>query len=248
MTSLNGKVALVTGAGGGMGSAIARLLAAHGAAVVIADVRDEMGHKFESEIVNAGGIATYRHLDVTSEAAWIDTIAAVEAWRGRLDILVNNAGINVRGPIGTLALEDFNKVLAVNLGGPLLAMKHAAPAIARAGGGSIVNITSNISLIPSRSAAYAASKWGLRGLAKTAALEYAPMNIRVNSVGPGVVPTDINVGQPYLQTTAAITPLGRIATANDIANAVLFLVSDAGAFITGVDLPVDGGFVLGHVR
>jgi 3alpha(or 20beta)-hydroxysteroid dehydrogenase len=248
MTSLNGKVALVTGAGGGMGSAIARLLAAHGAAVVIADVRDEMGRKFESEIVDAGGTANYRHLDVTSETAWIDTVAAVEAWRGRLDILVNNAGINIRGPIGSIAFEDFNKVLAVNLGGPLLGMKHAAPAIARAGGGSIVNITSNISLIPSRSAAYAASKWGLRGLAKTAALEFAPNNIRVNSVGPGVVPTDLNVGQPYLQTTAGITPLGRIATADDIANAVLFLVSDAGAFITGVDLPVDGGFTLGHAR
>ena len=248
MTSLNGKVALVTGAAGGMGSAIARVLAEHGAAVVIADVRDEKGHTFEAGIEQRGGIASYRRLDVTSETAWIETIANVEAWRGRLDILVNNAGINVRGPIGTLAFEDFNKVLAVNLGGPLLGMKHAAPAIARAGGGSIVNITSNISLIPSRSAAYAASKWGLRGLAKTAALEYAPQNIRVNCIGPGVVPTDLNVGQPYLQTTAGSTPLGRIATADDIANAVRFLVSDAGAFITGVDLPVDGGFTLGHLR
>ncbi len=248
MTSLSGKVALVTGAAGGMGSAIARVLAQHGAAVVIADVRDELGRKFEREITEAGGAAIYRHLDVTSETAWIETIAAIEASRGRLDILVNNAGINVRKPIGSIDFDDWNKVLAVNLSGPMLGMKHAAPAIARAGGGAIVNITSNISLIPSKAAAYAASKWGLRGLSKTAALEFAPRNIRVNSVGPGVVPTDINVGQPYLQTTAAVTPLGRIATANDIANAVLFLVSDAGAFITGIDLPVDGGFTLGTVR
>jgi NAD(P)-dependent dehydrogenase (short-subunit alcohol dehydrogenase family) len=245
MTGLSGKVALVTGAAGGMGSAIARLLAREGAAVVIADLRDELGRKFEAEIAQAGGIATYRNLDVTSEKAWTDTISGVEAWRGRLDILVNNAGINIRGPIGGVNFDDWSKVLAVNLNGPLLGMKHAAPAIARAGGGSIVNITSNVSLIPSKSAAYTASKWGLRGLSKTAALEYAPQNIRVNSVGPGVVPTDINIGQPYLQTTAAVTPLGRIASANDIANAVLFLVSDAGAFITGVDLPVDGGFTLG---
>jgi 3alpha(or 20beta)-hydroxysteroid dehydrogenase len=248
MTNLNGKVALVTGAAGGMGSAIARVLAAHGAAVVIADLRDELGQTFAREITDAGGAATYRHLDVTAETAWVEVIAAVEASHGRLDILISNAGINVRKPIGSIDFADWNKVLGVNLSGPLLGMKHAGPAIARAGGGAIVNITSNISLIPSKAAAYAASKWGLRGLSKTAALEFAPMNIRVNSVGPGVVPTDINVGQPYLQTTAAVTPLGRIATAHDIANAVLFLVSDAGPFITGIDLPVDGGFTLGHVR
>jgi len=245
MGSLDGKVALITGGAGGMGSAQARLLAREGAAIVIADVRDELGRKLEAEIAVAGGAASYRSLDVTSEAAWQATILEVERWRGRLDIMINNAGINVRKPIATVGFQEWNSVLTVNLSGPLLGMKHAAPAIARSGGGSIINITSNVSLIPSRAAAYTASKWGLRGLSKTAALEFAPLNIRVNTVCPGVVPTDINKGQPYLETTAGVTPLGRIATADDIANAVLFLVSDKGAFITGVDLPVDGGFILG---
>jgi 3alpha(or 20beta)-hydroxysteroid dehydrogenase len=245
MGRLDGKVALITGGAGGMGSAQARLLAQEGATVVIADVRDELAQNLAAEIGAAGGAAACVRLDVTSEREWQETIRDVETRHGRLDILVNNAGINVRKPIATVAFDEWNRVLAVNLTGPLLGMKHAAPAIARAGGGAIVNITSNVSLIPSRAAAYTASKWGLRGLSKTAALEYAGQKIRVNTVCPGVVPTDINKGQPYLETTAAVTPLGRIATAIDIANAVLFLVGDTGAFVTGVDLPVDGGFILG---
>jgi len=245
MGRLDGKVALITGGAGGMGSAQARLLAQEGASVVIADVRDELGQQLVAEIGKAGGRASGVRLDVTSERAWQDTIRDVEAKHGHLDILINNAGINVRKPIATVEFDEWNRVLAVNLTGPLLGMKHAAPAIARAGGGAIVNITSNVSLIPSRAAAYTASKWGLRGLSKTAALEYAGQKIRVNTVCPGVVPTDINKGQPYLETTAAVTPLGRIATAVDIANAVLYLVADTGAFVTGVDLPVDGGFILG---
>ncbi len=245
MARLDGKVALITGGAGGMGSAQARMLAQQGAAVVIADVRDELGRRLAAEIGAAGGSASCVRLDVTSETNWLEAIRDIEAGHGRIDILVNNAGINVRKPIATVALDEWNRVLAVNLSGPLLGMKYAAPAIARAGGGAIVNITSNVSLIPARAAAYTASKWGLRGLSKTAALEYAGQKIRVNTVCPGVVPTDINVGQPYLETTAAVTPLGRIATAVDIANAVLFLVADTGSFITGIDLPVDGGFILG---
>jgi NAD(P)-dependent dehydrogenase (short-subunit alcohol dehydrogenase family) len=245
MGRLDGKIALITGGAGGMGSAQARLLAQEGAAVVIADLRDKLGERLAAETTAMGGAARYRNLDVTSERAWQDAIRDVEGRHRRLDILINNAGINVRKPIATVEFDEWNRVLAVNLSGPLLGMKHAAPAIARAGGGAIVNITSNVSLIPSRAAAYTASKWGLRGLSKTAALEFAAQHIRVNTVCPGVVPTDINAGQPYLQTTAAVTPLGRIATAVDIANAVLFLVADTGAFITGIDLPVDGGFILG---
>jgi NAD(P)-dependent dehydrogenase (short-subunit alcohol dehydrogenase family) len=245
MGRLDGKVALITGGAGGMGSAQARLLAQAGAAVVIADVREELGQKLAAEIGAAGGAASCVRLDVTSETNWQQTIRDIEAKHGRLDVLVNNAGINVRKPIATVEFDEWNRVLAVNLSGSLLGMKYSAPAIARAGGGAIVNITSNVSLIPSRAAAYTASKWGLRGLSKTAALEFASQKIRVNTVCPGVVPTDINKGQPYLETTANVTPLGRIATAVDIANAVLFLVADTGSFITGVDLPVDGGFILG---
>jgi NAD(P)-dependent dehydrogenase (short-subunit alcohol dehydrogenase family) len=238
-------VALVTGAARGIGAAQARLLAANGAAVVIADMRDLEGGATAAEIVALGGTASYLRLDVTSEDDWQRGIAEVERRHGRLDILSNTAGINLRGPIAGTTGPDFMTVMAVNLCGPMLGMKHAAPLMARSGGGAIVNITSNVSLIPSRGASYTASKWGLRGLSKTAALEFAKDRIRVNCVCPGVVPTDINRGQPYLETTPAATPLGRIATADDIANAVLFLVSDEAAFITGMDMPVDGGFVLG---
>ena len=228
-----------------MGSAQARLLAQEGALSSSPTSATNSANKLVAEIAQRGGAASCVRLDVTSERAWQETVRAIETRHGRLDILINNAGINVRKPIATVEFDEWNRVLAVNLSGPLLGMKHGAPAIARAGGGAIVNITSNVSLIPIRAAAYTASKWGLRGLSKTAALEYAGQKIRVNTVCPGVVPTDINVGQPYLETTAAVTPLGRIATAVDIANAVLFLVADTGAFITGVDLPVDGGFILG---
>jgi NAD(P)-dependent dehydrogenase (short-subunit alcohol dehydrogenase family) len=245
MPRLKGKVAIVTGGARGIGAAEARLLAREGAAVAIFDLQDEIGNALVGEIGKSGGEAFYQHIDVTSEAEWEASIAAVEAWKGRVDILVNTAGINFRGPIGATVLNEWNKVLAVNLTGPMLGMKHAAPAIARAGGGAIVNITSNVSLIPSASGSYTASKWGLRGLSKTAALEYAKHKIRVNTVCPGVVPTDLNVGQPYLETTATVTPLGRIATAGEIADAVLFLVSDEARFITGVDIAVDGGFILG---
>lgn len=242
---LAGKVAIVTGGARGIGAAEARLLASEGAAVAILDMRDDLGEAIAAELAAAGGEALYRHLDVTSEPSWQQAVAAIEAWKGHIDILVNTAGINVRGPLGTVTLADWNQVLAVNLTGPMLGMKHVAPAMARAGGGAIVNITSNVSLIPSRGASYTASKWGLRGLSKTAALEFAAQKITVNTVCPGVVPTDLNRGQPYLETTAAATPLGRIATADEIAAAVLFLVSDEARFITGVDLAVDGGFVLG---
>jgi NAD(P)-dependent dehydrogenase (short-subunit alcohol dehydrogenase family) len=242
---LAGKVAIITGGARGIGAAEARLLAKEGAAVAILDMRDDLGEAIAAELAAAGGEALYRHLDVTSEPSWEQSVGAIEAWKGHIDVLVNTAGINVRGPLGTVALDDWNQVLAVNLTGPMLGMKHVVPAMARAGGGAIVNITSNVSLIPSRGASYTASKWGLRGLSKTAALEFAAQNIRVNTVCPGVVPTDLNRGQPYLETTAAATPLGRIATADEIAAAVLFLVSDEARFITGVDLAVDGGFVLG---
>lgn len=248
MKLLEGKVALVTGGARGIGAAEVRLFSEHGAAVAIVDLRDDLGHALADEINARGGNARHFKLDVTSEPSWIEAARTIEAWRGRIDILVNTAGISIRGPLSTVALDDWNQVLAVNLTGPMLGMKHIAPAIARAGGGSMVNITSNVSLIPSTGASYTASKWGLRGLSKVAALEYASQGIRVNCVCPGVVPTDLNVGQPYLKTTASVTPLGRMASADDIAHAVLYLVSDRAGFVTGVDLPVDGGFILGKVH
>jgi NAD(P)-dependent dehydrogenase (short-subunit alcohol dehydrogenase family) len=245
MASLKGRVAIITGAARGIGATEARLFAAHGCTVIIADLRDESGKGVVADIAAAGGEARYQHLDVTSAESWASAVTNSEAWKDRIDILVNTAGISQRDSIATVGLGDWNQVLAVNLTGPMLGMKAVAPAMIRAGGGSIINITSNVSLIPSSGAAYTASKWALRGLSKVAALEFAKHGIRVNAICPGVVPTDLNRGQPYLQTTAGVTPLGRIATTDDIASAALFLASDESRFITGVDLPVDGGFILG---
>ena len=240
MARLAGKVAIITGASRGMGAAEARVLAREGASVMLCDILDVRGAGIAAEIVEAGGDAVYQHLDVTSEAAWqIAVDAAISRW-SRLDILVNNAGVNVRAGMLNLVVEDWNRILAVNLTGPLLGMRIAAPAMRASGGGAIVNIASVAGMRASRSAAYSTSKWGLRGLTRVAAVELAGWGIRVNAVCPGVVPTELNAGQPYLATAAERTPLRRLANADDVASAVLFLVTNDSAAITGIDLPVEG--------
>ncbi len=241
MPRITDKVALITGAARGMGAVEARLLAAEGAAVVICDILDARGESLAAEITADGGDALYRHLDVTSESDWQETVQAAVAWRGRIDILVNNAGINVRQGVADLPIDDWNRVLAVNLTGALIGMRSVAPVMRSNGGGAIVNIASVAGLRASRSAAYSASKWGLRGLSRVAALEYAAWGIRVNTVCPGVVPTELNAGQPYVKVAAGRTPLRRLAAPHDVARAVLFLASDDAAFITGTDMVVDGG-------
>ena len=248
MGRLAGRIAIITGAGRGIGAETARRLAGEGAAVVICDLLDERGAGVAKEIADAGGVATFVHLDVTSLSQWQATVHRVEAWKGGIDILVNNAGINVRTGIEHVDPEDWSRVLAVNLTGPMLGIKTVAPLMRVRGGGSIVNIASNAALRGVGSAAYCASKWGVRGLAKVAALEFAAAGIRVNTVCPGVVPTELNAGQPYVQTTGAKTPMGRVATAAEIADAVLFLASDDSRFITGMDMPVDGGITIGLPR
>jgi 3alpha(or 20beta)-hydroxysteroid dehydrogenase len=236
-----GKVAMISGASRGMGATEARLLAAEGAAVVICDILDTRGESVAADIRTAGGNALYRHLDVTSETDWQETVKAAIAWRGKVDILVNNAGINVRLGVTDLPIDDWNRVVAVNLTGALIGMRSVAPIMRSGGGGSIVNIASVAGLRASRSAAYSASKWGLRGLSRVAALEYAAWGIRVNTVCPGVVPTELNAGQPYVTVAAGRTPMRRLASPEDVGRAVLFLASDDAAFITGTDIVVDGG-------
>ena len=244
MARLTGKVAIVTGASCGMGATEARILAREGAQVMLCDVLDARGAGVAAEIVSSGRDAVYRSLDVTSEAAWQGAVAeAVSRW-GRVDILVNNAGINARAGMLDLVLEDWDRVLGVNLTGPLLGMRAVVSAMRSSGGGAIVNIASVAGLRASRSAAYSTSKWALRGLTRVAAVELAGWGIRVNAVCPGVVPTELNAGQPYLATAAGRTPLRRLATADDVAGAVLFLVSDDAAAITGIDIPVDGGIIV----
>jgi|KBSMisStaDraftv2_1062788.scaffolds.fasta_scaffold475133_1 NAD(P)-dependent dehydrogenase (short-subunit alcohol dehydrogenase family) len=245
MAQLDGKIAVVTGGSRGIGAAVGRAFGREGAAVVICDLLDERGEGIADDVNRAGGSAIFVHLDVTAQTDWQAMTARVDAWRGGIDVLVNNAGINVRTGIENVGLDDWNRVVSVNLTGPLLGMQTVAPIMRRRGGGAIVNIASNAALRGIKSAAYCASKWGVRGLTKVAALEFAAAGIRVNTVCPGVVPTELNAGQPYVATTGAKTPMGRIATAEEIAAAVLFLASSSSSFITGMDMPVDGGLTIG---
>ncbi|CAM2187637.1 2,5-dichloro-2,5-cyclohexadiene-1,4-diol dehydrogenase LinX [Paraburkholderia sacchari] len=245
MRRLEGKTAIVTGAARGMGAAIARLFAKEGATVALCDVSGERAEHQAAEIRGSGHKAFASLLDVTSEESWKVVCAAVIERAGALDILVNNAGVNDRGTIMSGTLLDWERTLRVNLTGPYLGMRAAAEAMRRSGGGAIVNVSSLAAHHGGSQAAYGASKWGLRGLTKIAAMEFVDWNVRVNSVSPAVVETELNAGQPYLGPMAAMTPMGRNGRDIEIANGVLFLASDEASYITGEDLAIDGGFTAG---
>jgi 3alpha(or 20beta)-hydroxysteroid dehydrogenase len=240
MASLSGKVALVTGAARGMGAATARLLAAEGARVVLADVEDATA--LADEI---GG--RFRRLDVTSEADWQAAVDSCSTIEGRLDILVNNAGILRRAPLTETSREMFDLVVAVNQTGPFLGMKIAAPLMARQGG-SIVNVSSTAGLrgAPGH-AAYVASKFALRGMTKVAAIEFAPLGIRVNSVHPGLIETPMI--DPYVAegTAASVSRqlIDRVGNPAEVAAMILFLASDASSYSTGAEFLCDGGLMTG---
>ena len=245
------KTVLITGASRGQGAAEARLFAAAGAWVVVADVLDAEGAALLQAIRAAGGIADYRHLDVSSEPDWRDAVAFAKDKFGGLHVLVNNAGVSLRGvDLGHTTRADWDHVLAINLTGPFLGIKAAAPAIREAGGGSIVNIGSTAGLNGHFAAAYSSSKWGLRGLTKAAAMEYADWKIRVNAVHPSIVPTPMVAGaDKFVEAMEHMTAMERSATLEEVAHAVMFLASDQASYLTGIDLPVDGGFTaLGTYR
>ncbi len=255
MGRLDGKVALISGGARGQGATEARLFAAEGARVVIGDLLDEQGIKVEAEIRESGGEAAYTHLDVTSEADWVAAVETAVNRFGKLDILVNNAGITgLGGGGGPVSIENateaaWDRVLAVNTKGVFFGAKHAIPEMRKAGGGSIVNISSVSGLVgdarPS-AGAYPASKGAVRLLTKSTAIQYAGEGIRCNSVHPGLIET------PMTETTfptpqdredrIAITPLRRIGTPEDIAYGVLYLASDESSYVTGIELVIDGGF------
>ncbi|OLP61700.1 cyclopentanol dehydrogenase [Xaviernesmea oryzae] len=243
--TLEGRVALVTGGARGQGEAESRLFAAHGAAVLIADVLAEEGRALAESLRAEGREARFLHLDVTDEKSWAGVVAEARAWKGRLDILVNNAGIINRTLIADTPLEAWEKVLKVNLTGAFLGIQSVAGLMAEGGGGAIVNISSNSAFSGHYDPAYTASKWGLRGLTRSAAMELAGRNIRVNAVCPGLVVTGLNASSPHLQPMIGMTPMKRSGKPEEIAELVLFLASDASSFITGEDFVIDGGFTAG---
>jgi 3alpha(or 20beta)-hydroxysteroid dehydrogenase len=243
---LEGKVAIVTGAARGQGEAEARRFVAEGASVLLADVLDDEGVAVAADL---GDAAAFRHLDVTVEEEWQAAVAECEERFGPVSVLVNNAGILDFGAIEKQDVERFRKVLDVNLVGTMLGMKSVVPSMKRAGGGSIVNISSNSGIwgIP-LAGAYAASKWAVRGLSKTGALELGEHGIRVNSVHPGGVDTPMVSGpghDPNKGTWAKKLPLGRFGRPEEIAAVVAFLASDEAAYVTGAEWSVDGGATAG---
>ena len=245
---LAGKVALVSGGARGMGATEARLFATQGAKVVIGDVLETEGRQTEADINAAGGEALFVRLDVTSEANWQQVIAAAISHFGKLDILVNNAGISAKGMVEDTTVEDWNRVMDINAKGVFLGTKAAIPAMRQAGGGSIINISSQLGLVgvDNSSPQYQASKGAVRLLTKATAIQYARDGIRVNSVHPGPIATPMTAARRADPATYKLTvsriPLGRYGQPEDVAYGVLYLASDESAFVTGSELVIDGGW------
>ena len=241
MGTLDGKVAIITGGARGQGAEEARLFAGAGARVVITDVLDEQGER------TAGSVhgAEYLHLDVTSEASWEQVVADVVARHGRLDVLVNNAGIYSGGQLVNVRTEEWDRVIAVNQTGVFLGMRTAARAMIAAGnGGSIVNISSIAGMMGIfGGTAYGATKWAVRGMTKVAAKELGRHGVRVNSIHPGYIETDMlsEAGLDDQERLARTVPLRRMGTVTDIASMALFLAGDTAAYCTGQEFVVDGG-------
>jgi len=235
---VEGKVVVVTGAGRGQGEAEALALAAEGASVVACDL----------EAPPSRGSITGHQLDVADPGSWVVLRTRVEQeLGGRVDGLINNAGITSRVRLPDVELEDWNRVLAVNLTGPMLGIKTLLPLMGE--GASIVNVGSVAGLTGHYTAAYTASKWGLRGLTRTAATELGPRGIRVNAVHPGYIHTPMTANAPetFYQANLDVTPLGRGGQPDEVAQLMVFLMSDESRFMSGADIPVDGGQVAGGV-
>jgi NAD(P)-dependent dehydrogenase (short-subunit alcohol dehydrogenase family) len=245
---LAGKVALISGGARGMGAVEAEMFTREGARVVFGDVLEGEGKAVEGRIRAAGGEATFARLDVTSEQEWADAVATAERLYGKLDVLVNNAGIGGGRRIEDTTLAEWEKTMAVNSTGVFLGTRAAIPALRRAGGGSIVNISSQLGLVGTdiSSPQYQASKGAVRLLTKTTAIQYAKEKIRANSVHPGPIVTPMTEARradpEIYKLMVSRIPLGRYGQPEEVALAVIYLASDESAFVTGSELVIDGGW------
>ena len=245
---LDGKVALISGGSRGMGDFEAELFVQEGAKVVICDVRDDEGDALAKKIVDRGGEAAFVHLDVTSESDWAAAVREAVERYGKLDVLVNNAGVSARGSIEETSPDDWDRVMDINAKGVFLGTRSAIPEMRKAGGGSIINISSQLGLVGmgESSPQYQASKGAVRIFSKSAAIQYAHEGIRVNSVHPGPIITPMTEArrsdEVVRQRMISRIPLGRYGESEDVAYGVLYLASDESSFITGSELVIDGGW------
>jgi cyclopentanol dehydrogenase len=244
VSDFKGKVALVTGAGRGIGASEVRLLAAKGARVLATDTLDDLGAALAEEISGSGATAAYVHLDATGTADWAQAVERAVEMFGQLDILINNAGVHGRLGLEETSEEEWHRVLDNDLKTAWLGMRHSIPVMRRRGGGAIVNTSSVYGLIASgKATAYHAAKGGVLMVSKAAAVEYAQDGIRVNSIHPGLIDTPMTETLPSAWKASLLdaTPMRRSAPADEVARAAIFLVSDDASFITGTQLVVDGG-------
>ncbi len=247
MGRLDGKVAIITGAASGQGALETKLFAKEGAKVVATDVQEDKLKEVVEEVNKEGGDALAIKHDVTSEAEWKEVISKAVETYGTLNVLVNNAGVFIPGNAEEATLENWNKVMNINAAGTFLGIKYALPEMRKAGGGSIVNISSISGILGFGAAAYNASKGAIRTLTKNVAADFAKENIRVNSIHPGVIVTPMT--DPLLNVPETrksledMTPLPRLGEPKDIAYGALYLASDETSFMTGSELVIDGGVV-----
>ena len=246
MGRLDGKVALISGGARGQGACEARMFCQEGAKVVCGDILDDEGDALEKQLRAEGFDATYVHLDVRSESDWRNAIETTERLYGKLNVLVNNAGILIRKPIEQTTEEDWDRIMSINVKGVFLGTKAAVPALRRAGGGSIVNISSTAGIVGgTSSAAYIASKGAVRLFTKATAIQFVGDKIRCNSVHPGPIETEMiaemKADEAAWTRRMQLLPMRRAGAPEEIAYGVLFLASDESSYMTGSELVIDGG-------
>jgi cyclopentanol dehydrogenase len=247
MKKLTDKVVLITGAAKGMGEAEARLFATHGAALILTDIDTAVLNSLATELTASGTKVLALMHDVASETDWLSVSIEAEKAFGKVDVLINNAGIVDLAGIEATTKQTWDRIIAVNQTGTWLGMKYIIPLMKKAGGGSIINIASIYALIGSgTSAAYQASKGAVRILSKTAAMEYASQNIRVNSIYPGAIETPMSAGvdEQTLKGLLTLIPMKRMGKAMEVAKAALFLACEDSSYMTGSELVIDGGWTI----